>query len=270
MKNIKINCGWELKFDLYHEKQIELYVDRIPQNRVPADTIRFVFLLEAIDYLNLNNQAIDGYNNRTYDFLLTHNETLLDVIPVAHLFEFGTCWIQNYDFPEKKFQISHLTGHKAITEGHILRQSVYSKQEKITTPKDFYISNRGREMNNFYDCKVIGDKKEPLFDSQFHICIEQGKRKNYFSEKIIDCFQTKTIPIYWGCPNIGDWFNSEGIIMVDNLQEIIDICNSLDENYYNSRLSALDENYEKSKEFIHIDKRLCNKIESILNKNFNE
>jgi hypothetical protein len=35
---------------------------------------------------------------------------------------------------------------------------------------------------------------------------------SYFSEKITDCILNKTSPIYWGCSNIGDFFNMDGII----------------------------------------------------------
>ena len=41
MKKIKIYCDWGLNFDLKHEKQIELYVDKVPFNKPSADTVRF-------------------------------------------------------------------------------------------------------------------------------------------------------------------------------------------------------------------------------------
>ena len=55
MNNIKIHCTWDLNFELKHEKEIELYVDKIPTNITPKNVVRFVFLLEPPEILNLTN-----------------------------------------------------------------------------------------------------------------------------------------------------------------------------------------------------------------------
>jgi hypothetical protein len=36
----------------------------------------------------------------------------------------------------------------------------------------------------------------------FHIAVENVKIDNWYTEKISQSFATKTVPIYWGCPNI--------------------------------------------------------------------
>jgi len=81
----------------------------------------------------------------------------------------------------------------------------------------------------------------------FHIAIENIKRDNFYTEKILDAFLTKTIPIYYGCPNIGEFFNSDGIITFDNETQAIDICNSLTEDDYYKRVNAINENYKIAK-----------------------
>ena len=265
MKNIKIYCSWDLHFDLHHEKQIELYVDSIPNTPVPADTIRFVFLLEPIDILNLNSAAIEGYKNGTYNHIFTHNEDLLAAIPTAHLFEFGTTWVKNYRFPEKKFEVSTLVGGKLMAPGHHLRQKLWFKENRIKSiPTNFFLSGNFGGIENYKNNPVLGDDKSPLFNSQFHVCIENTKRNNWFTEKLIDCLQTKTIPIYWGCPNIGNWFNTEGFFIVNSLEEIISVCNSLTDKTYNEKLQFVEENFEKSKKFATINDRLIEKIEELL------
>lgn len=265
MNKIKIHCYWGLDFDLFHEKQIELYVDQIPTDVVPKNTVRFIFLLEVIDWLNLNAQAIDGYNKGYYNFIFTHNETLLSEIADAHLFEFGTSWIKDYDFPKKEFAVSALVGGKNITASHQLRQKLWFKQNNIDgVKKNFFISGNLGGIENFNNSPVLGEKKNPLFDSQFHICIEQGKRNNYFSEKLIDCLITKTVPIYWGAPNIGNWFDTRGFIIVDNLNDIIKTCNSLTPEIYQNMLPYIEENFEKSKKYATIADRLEDKIKELI------
>jgi hypothetical protein len=229
MKNIRIYCYWDLKFDLYHEKQIELYVDCLPQSVTPKDTIRFILLFEPQEILNLNKDVIEGLKNNFFDHVFTHNDFLLENCgDKAHLFEIGCTWIKEYDFPEKEFSVSTLVGSKLYAEGHYLRQKLWFKENRIKNIKTrFFLSGVLSDIENYNNNPVLGKEKNPLFNSQFHICIENTKRKNWFSEKFIDCLRTKTIPIYYGCPNIGDWFNMNGIIMVNNLEDIVKACNDL-------------------------------------------
>ena len=48
--------------------------------------------------------------------------------------------------------------------------------------------------------------------SDVHIAVENSIARNYLSEKLIDCFLSRTVPICRGAPNIGEWFGPEGII----------------------------------------------------------
>ena len=72
----------------------------------------------------------------------------------------------------------------------------------------------------------------------------------YFSEKLIDCFQTKTVPVYWGCPAIGEYFNIDGMIIVGDIDEMIYRINSLKPGDYEKVVDAIEENYELSKDFL--------------------
>jgi len=264
MKKIKVFCSWELEIDLEHEKQVELYVDKIPGTPIPPDTVRFVFLLEPPEIMDLSSHALMGLQNNTYNYLFTHNQALIDAHPRALLFPFGTSWVKNYSFPDKDFGVSALVGGKTMADGHFLRQKLWFKEDRITVPRSFYLSGNFGGIENYNNNPVLGKDKSPLFDSQFHICIENTKRQNWFTEKLIDCLQTKTVPVYWGCPNIGDWFDTRGFIVVDNLGEIIEKCNDLTPEIYNDMLPFIEENYNKSLEYVNIGERLKNKILNIL------
>lgn len=264
MKDIKVHCSWELPIELKHEKQIELYVDYIPNDIVPEGTVRFVFLLEPPEIFNLTSQAIQGWKARTYNHLFTHNQELLDVIENSHVFPLASTWIKNYQFPEKKFEVSTLVGGKLLAPGHHLRQKLWFKENRINAPKKFFLSGNYGGIENYNNNPVLMDDKSPLFDSQFYICIENVKRQNWFTEKIIDCLQTKTAPIYYGCPNIGDWFDIRGFIVVDSLEEIIEACNSLTPETYEKMLPYIEYNFEKSKEYVNIGDRLKNKIKELI------
>ena len=48
------------------------------------------------------------------------------------------------------------------------------------------------------------------------------KLKFYFTEKLLDCFATGTIPVYLGAPDIGKVFNIDGIITLSDEFDISD------------------------------------------------
>lgn len=255
------SCPEWPNIEIEYHKEIELFVDSFYGFDINKKSFKILYVKEAEAISKFKNEAIK--NHKFFDAVLTYDEEILEKCKNSYFMPFGTTWIHNYSFTNKKFQISHLTGNKTFTEGHLLRQKIYYKQEKIKAPKDFYISSN-MEIENFFGNKILGEKKEPLFDSQFHICIENSKQKNYFTEKIVDCFQTKTIPIYWGCPNIGHFFDARGIIIVNNFEEIINVCNNLNEEVYKKKLTYVEENLTKSKIFTNINENLKTKIKEIL------
>jgi hypothetical protein len=83
---------------------------------------------------------------------------------------------------------------------------------------------------------------------------------NWFTEKLIDCFQTKTIPIYLGCPNIGDFFDTRGMFIVKNLDDITNVCNSITTETYHQMLPYIQENYERSFKYAKFRESLRDKI----------
>ncbi len=172
MHNIKIFCDWDLKFDFFYEKQIELYVDKLPVNKSPNDVIRFLFLLEPpeIDqYYKIENKALFAIQNGHIDYLLTHNQELLDSIENSYLQEFGTTWIRNFKFPLKIFEVSTLIGGKKMVEGHYLRHKILQRQHQIAVPKKIWLSQNYPTTIKCEDGILLKDGKEEMFDSQFHI-----------------------------------------------------------------------------------------------------
>jgi len=78
----------------------------------------------------------------------------------------------------------------------------------------------------------------------FNICPENNDDEN-FSQRLIDCFINKTIPIYKGYKNIHEHFNREGMIIVKDGEDAINKINQLTPDYYNKRLGAIEDNYKR-------------------------
>jgi hypothetical protein len=74
----------------------------------------------------------------------------------------------------------------------------------------------------------------------FSIIIENSKEDYMFTEKLIDCFLTGTIPIYYGCPSIGLFFNDKGILHFNNYKECIDILKNISSELYYSYMKYIE------------------------------
>ena len=98
----------------------------------------------------------------------------------------------------------------------------------------------------------------------FSLIIENDNTDNWITEKIIDCLVTGTVPVYWGCSNIGKYFNTNGFIQFSNLEEVKNILPTLNKEKYDSMVPFIKENYDLSLEYTDFWGRLKNKIKEKL------
>ena len=253
MKKVKFHYAYPIDIDIDTDKDVDVFIDQFPVNPVPDGSVYIMILEEP---LNESLFFLAQNNRDNYTHLLTFQQEILDTNPKATLFLCMNTWVRDYVSPGKKFCVSNVVGGKTNPrlEGYAIRHKLWHKKELITVPKDFYLSGNAPYAHIFVPWGdvdytgelVLGDSKIPLFDSMFHIAIENTSIRNYFSEKILDCFQSRTVPIYYGCPNIGDFFNINGIFVAHNVDEITEICNKLTPDTYNNMLSAIEDNFNKS------------------------
>ena len=138
--------------------------------------------------------------------------------------------------------------NKKQIEGHKLRHEVASI---FNNEIDLY----GRGTNN-----PLLQKEEALIDYRYSITIENTKQENYITEKLIDSLVVGTIPVYWGCPNLSKFFNMDGIITFNNIDELKNLIPKLDKNLYNSKINAIKENIELAKQYSITEDWLYNNI----------
>ncbi len=179
---------------------------------------------------------------------------------------FGHTWLKPDQYNKehnKKFQLSHLCGKLNKTYGHSLRHETLARQNEFSIPLNFYDVYGDR--SNIEDARL---GKEFIFgDSQFGVVIENTSHRGYFTEKILDCFLLKTIPIYWGCSNIGDYFDIDGIITFDNVDDLIYKTNQLNESYYENRKEIIEKNWKLALEYVDYEQNVVNTITNIFKHN---
>jgi hypothetical protein len=223
---------------LFRDKPISIFNDYIPNvDELSVNPYNVLVIMEPNQLFGLHNWAIQ--NSHLFSYILTWGSQILEVCSNSILLPFGSTFLHTKDkykelaSLDKRFEVTYLCGVKSNIEGQKLRQRLYSIENRVTTPKRWYYT-------------VDGPKDVCFENNMFHIAVENSKNINYFTEKIVDSFITKTIPIYWGCHNIGDYFDSRGFFTFGTEDECVSIVNSLTEYDYYSRKEYIDNNYQKA------------------------
>ena len=243
----------------------------------------------------------------TYNLILTTDVEILDKCNNAVMFPYGTTWLNKgkIDHPDglgeydmyleelhhnKRFEISYLcTFHNRNLQGYDKRKEIFDKRFEVNVPTLFYSSTRYpikmavsrmeayRQINLQRDPMAWSvndalyllpeDDKKWLFSSQFHITIESSSVINYFSEKLIDALITKTVPIYWGCPNIGDFFDIRGMIILEEDTDTVEVCNTVTPEMYEQMLPYIEDNYKRAREY---SRPFFDRVKEAINKNIKE
>jgi hypothetical protein len=143
--------------------------------------------------------------------------------------------------PIKNKTLSIMVSEKNMAPGHKYRHLLVQRILSMNLPVDIY--GRGCEIyNNYkntasqlpnndfsYESLLNIHKRDPrlkgcfqnieLYENyDFHICIENFKTAEYFSEKVIDPLLCGTTPIYWGCKNIDNYFPGYTIQLSGNIE----------------------------------------------------
>lgn len=66
----------------------------------------------------------------------------------------------------------------------------------------------------------VRDKHAFLSARRFNLCFENTSSAGYTTEKLIDAYLARTIPIYWGNPRVGEEFNRKSMIYAGDFPSI--------------------------------------------------
>jgi hypothetical protein len=258
-------------------RPVEIHFVRIEEFDDP-DAYK-VLVLSSESVLSPNRESLTSVveNRSQYDLILCADDEIIDSCPNAMLFPYGSTWLNRgklnhpdglgYFDPEvvtfdKKDRtindVSFLASwYDTDRQGYGVRKEVWDRQEEINIPIMFHTSRKS--FLNAPNPLPTGEK-EDLFYSMFHICIENQSVRHYFTEKLIDSFLTYTIPVYWGCPNIGSYFHTEGMILFDTVDELIPKLNELTYESYYDKLVFVEKNRKIAESYANFGERISEVI----------
>lgn len=166
--------------------------------------------------------------------------------------------IASVDISKKEFKISFWTSSKhgwPLAYGHKLRIILHTNQDKF--PENCIFFRSEIPYNGFFVPNVnisnpvlnYDNKVNVLKDFQYSVTIENSRQENYFTEKLIDCLVMKTIPIYWGCPNVSEFFDTTGWILFESAPDLASKIRELDEGHYARHLETIEKNFHEAMKY---------------------
>ncbi len=233
-------------------KAVTFYTDLdLLRAKDDSKTYKIAWLIESPEvHKEAYEKITDSSIYRLFDLVLTFDKRLLSLDRRFKFCPAGGCWIRPEDrlVYKKSRDISVIASAKKDYAGQQLRHEVISK----------FGSRIDGVFGRAY--KPIDNKIEGLKDFRYSIVIENCKTDYYFTEKLIDCFMTGTIPIYWGCPDIGRFFDPNGLITFNSLDDLEQVLKNLSSEDYASRLPAIWGNFETAKAYTVTEDYIFNKI----------
>lgn len=191
---------------------------------------------------------------RRFHRILTCNEGLLKRVRNGIYFPFGGTWVPEWRELDltKTRNISLIASAKRDLTGHKLRHEMVDWIRASGRESEVDIVGRGY--------RPLERKSEGLASYRYSLVIENVREKSYFTEKLIDAFLCRTVPIYWGAPDIGDFFDTDGMIICETIEDLQEALTRATAEYYASRLAAVERNLERAVPFADLPLRMAKAV----------
>lgn len=216
------------------DNHIVFYTDMcLPLVEHSKNTYNVAWLIEPKVILPTSYQYVMENYGR-FNLILSHHLDFVKTLPNAQWYPNNMLWVAKEDFKiyQKSKGVSIIASGKNHTKGHQLRHDLI----KCCNTMDIF----------GYGYNPIEHKISALRDYMFNVAIENCDTPCYYSEKLLDCFVTGTIPIYWGTDHVKQHFNPDGIYFCKNLNELIDTVQNIYNDpltYYLSKINAINDNF---------------------------
>ena len=188
-----------------------------------------------------------------FDYILTYDTTLLSRGPKYVKYVVAQSRILTPEIKPKNKLVSLIASNKFITEGHRFRHEIV---------KQFADKYNIELWGSAY--RPFTNKEDALSDYYFSISIMNSRVDNFFTEVLVDNFRVGTVPIFWGCSNIGEYFDDRGIITFNTTSELESILTNLTPDDYYKRLDYIKQNLIISNDYISTDDIIADILNRLL------
>ena len=174
-------------------------------------------------------------NYRKFDNIFTHDSQLLAYLPNAYRIIYWRDYELN-DEPKTK-NISFICGSKEMCFQHKMRMEFATFLDNL--PKVDVLGDwRGRPRVSTHDSHA---------PYRFALIMENYYDDSWLTEKVLNAFANKTVPIYLGGRMAERCFDRKGILRLDNLWDFLEWYNTFEdslEDIYKSLTPSIERNYK--------------------------
>lgn len=184
------------------------------------------------DYLDdLRHLRLPIYVHLTFDILSSHAEAIRK--RNLHLPNPNLLKNPNQDWQvvlAKKSKFCNFIYTNPRPQERIRFFELLSKYKKIDSGGEV-LNNLGSTVERDLGCHTLG-KLAFLQDYKFTIAFENSTQPGYVTEKITEPMLVNSVPIYWGCPRVGEEFNERSFVNATcrKFQDVVDEIIELDRN----------------------------------------
>ncbi len=186
---------------------------------------------------------------KDFRYIFTYDDRILNEIENARFYPVAAgIWnseMREGRYREKDRDLSILSSDKVMCVLHRFRLELARLCKREGLADTF-----GRFDGGGYVEKV----DETLNRYRFSMIIENDVSDYYFSERLTSCFAAQTVPVYLGARRIGDFFNTDGMILLGSadLEEAESLIAECTRERYEAMLPAVLDNYERVKEYVNM------------------
>jgi hypothetical protein len=207
------NCSFKWKDFTFTEEDVEecdyLVILDYPKSdfcvKVNKDNILHL-CLEPANEVSKYRQYANKLVKTIYNQFDTKNNNILShgALPWHVNKDYNFLSNLKYENLTKRDEIIWVTSNQRSSKGHNARMDYLDRIKELP-----FVHLYGRGI------RPIEDKWEVLQNSKYAIAYENFQNDYNWTEKITDCFLSYTMPIYFGCNNIDNFFPKNSYIQLD-------------------------------------------------------
>lgn len=224
---------------------------KYPQPRIMYSGENYIPDLNLVDYA-ISSYPID-FGDRTFSMPC---EKILNCLELTERKK-----LTKNDIVKKDYFANFISAHDSEDGLRGLFFNKLSKYKRVEAAGTFLNNMDGNAVVNMED----GTKLDLQKKCKFTLCFESTKNYGFITEKIVDAFNSYTIPIYYGSETVSEIFNTKSFINCsdyDSFNEVIEKIKEIDSND-ELYLQMINEPILNDKEFFikkqtDIEKFLCN------------
>jgi hypothetical protein len=212
--------NYRFRFNSPSRSDILLVYDDIPKNHIlhtpPKNTILFTAEPQEIktyhpNYLKQFDFVVTSQDNLKHPHITRQHTALpwmIGIYPksVEEKLPDTPKDFNKIKYPKKQSVVTAIISSKNKTPDHKQRLLlVNALKQKLGNQMQLF----GNGINK------VPDKWIALAPAKYQLVIENSRHNDYWTEKLADAFLGETYPLYWGAPNISEYFSDESLTPIN-------------------------------------------------------